>query len=86
MTALGSSWKNAPHTRKYFYAGGHYADDGTGNHIFKDQVYVEQLTPLNGPTKPHPIVFIHGQAQSGTVCVSPFTHSTTHAMHKLSPS
>lgn len=66
MTALGSSWKNAPHTRKYFYAGGHYADDGTGNHIFKDQVYVEQLTPLNGPTKPYPVVFIHGQAQSGT--------------------
>ncbi|OCK81654.1 alpha/beta-hydrolase [Lepidopterella palustris CBS 459.81] len=59
--------QETPCTRKYFYTGGHYADDGTGNHIFKDQMYVEQLTPLHtGPRKPYPIVFIHGQAQTGT--------------------
>ena len=55
-----------PHTRRYFYAGGHYADDGAGGHIFKEQSYVEHLAP-HTITKKHPIVFIHGQAQTGTV-------------------
>jgi hypothetical protein len=32
-------------------------------------MYVEKLTPAAGVTKPHPIVFIHGQAQTGTVCI-----------------
>ncbi|KAI0752168.1 Alpha/Beta hydrolase protein [Fomes fomentarius] len=55
-----------PHTRKYFYTGGQYVDDGTGNHIWTDQLYVEELTPLGGASKKDPIVFIHGQAQTGT--------------------
>ncbi|RFU25822.1 hypothetical protein B7463_g10523, partial [Scytalidium lignicola] len=29
-------------------------------------MYVEQLDPLDGPTKPHPLVFIHGLGQTGT--------------------
>ncbi|OJD29712.1 alpha beta-hydrolase [Diplodia corticola] len=55
-----------PHTRKYFYAGGHYVADSDGDHTRTDQIYVEQLTPVGGATKANPIVFIHGQAQTGT--------------------
>jgi hypothetical protein len=57
-----------PHIRKYLYAGGHYDSDGAGAHIFRDQMYVEHLIPLDRKVKPYPIVFIHGQAQTGTVC------------------
>lgn len=53
--------------RDYFYVGGHYADDVGGQHVFKDQMYVERLLPTNGTEKPHPIVLVHGQAQTGTV-------------------
>jgi hypothetical protein len=30
-------------------------------------MYIEQLQPSHGPCKPYPAVFIHGQAQTGTV-------------------
>lgn len=56
-----------PYVRKYLYVGGQYADDGTGGHIFRDQMYVEHLVPSKGPTKQQPIVLLHGQAQTGTV-------------------
>ncbi|GBF60461.1 secreted lipase [Trichophyton mentagrophytes] len=55
-----------PYARKYLYVGGQYADDGTGGHIFRDQMYVEHLVPSKGPTKQQPIVLLHGQAQTGT--------------------
>lgn len=73
LLALGATAKptsakgEAASIREYFYAGGSYADDGKGGHIFKDQAYVEHLTPVSGATKRYPIVFIHGQAQTGTV-------------------
>lgn len=57
--------------RSFFYAGGGYASDGAGGHVFREQMYVERLQPTKGVTQPNPIVFIHGQAQTGTV--SPFT-------------
>jgi hypothetical protein len=57
-----------PSVRNYFYVGGGYADDGQGAHIFRDQMYVEQLKPVNEVTRSYPIVIIHGQAQTGTVC------------------
>jgi hypothetical protein len=53
--------------RSYMYVGGQYVEDGSGGHVFTDQMYVEKLTPTQGATKKHPIVFIHGQAQTGTV-------------------
>ena len=56
--------------REYFYVGGHYSDDGsgTGEHIFKEQMYIEKLTADScGKKKPYSIVFIHGQGQTGTV-------------------
>ncbi|EHK43946.1 hypothetical protein TRIATDRAFT_37577 [Trichoderma atroviride IMI 206040] len=52
--------------RSFFYAGGGYADDGAGGHIFREQMYVERLQPAKGVTQPSPIVFIHGQAQTAT--------------------
>ncbi|KAJ3541502.1 hypothetical protein NM208_g4582 [Fusarium decemcellulare] len=55
-----------PYTRSYFYTGGQYVDDGSGGHIFRDQMYVEKLVPSSGTTQDVPIVFIHGQAQTGT--------------------
>jgi pimeloyl-ACP methyl ester carboxylesterase len=56
-----------PAVRTYFYVGGGYSDDGNGGHIFKDQMYVEKLSPVTTKRKqPNPIVFIHGQGQTGT--------------------
>lgn len=53
--------------RTYFYIGGGYSDDGNGGHIFKDQMYVEKLSPPSTRhNKYHPIVLIHGQGQTGT--------------------
>jgi pimeloyl-ACP methyl ester carboxylesterase len=56
-----------PAVRTYFYVGGGYADDGKGGHIFKDQMYVEKLSPISTEhEEPNPIIFIHGQGQTGT--------------------
>ncbi|KAL4813311.1 Alpha/Beta hydrolase protein [Aspergillus spinulosporus] len=45
-------------------------EDGAGQHVFTNQMYVEKLTPTAGVTKPYPIIFIHGQAQTGTNCLN----------------
>jgi hypothetical protein len=58
-----------PAQRSYLYVGGQYILNSAGEHVFADQMYVEKLTPTAGVTKPHPILFIHGQAQTGTVCI-----------------
>ncbi|SCO85818.1 fusarubin cluster-esterase [Fusarium oxysporum] len=55
-----------PATRSFFYVGGRYDDDGDGGHVFRDQMYVEKLTPVKGARKDTPIVMIHGMAQTGT--------------------
>lgn len=60
------------HHRSYFYIGGEYVNTSAG-HILFGQMYVEKLTPVSGCTKPYPIIFIHGRAQTGTVCN--FLHS-----------
>jgi pimeloyl-ACP methyl ester carboxylesterase len=56
-------------SREYFYAGGRYVEDGSGSgqHIFRDQMYVEKLSPAVDCAMPYPLVFIHGQGQLGTV-------------------
>ncbi|CAI7592518.1 unnamed protein product [Penicillium bialowiezense] len=61
-----SSRGEVPAQRSYMYVGGQYILDSAGEHVFADQMYVEKLTPAAGATKPQPIVFIHGQAQTGT--------------------
>ncbi|CAG1997342.1 unnamed protein product [Fusarium graminearum] len=55
-----------PSIRSYFYVGGAYVSDGAGGEIFRDQMYVERLSPAGGAKRETPIVFIHGQAQTGT--------------------
>lgn len=57
----------APYRRTYFYIGGRYEQNDQGEHVFKEQMYVEHLTPVEGSSKPYPLVFIHGQGQTGTV-------------------
>lgn len=52
-------------SQEYFYVGGKYSNTIAG-HVFVDQMYVEKLIPTN-PCQPYPLVFIHGQGQTGTV-------------------
>ncbi|KAJ5984051.1 hypothetical protein N7481_006150 [Penicillium waksmanii] len=64
IAATASSWSGeVPAQRSYMYVGGQYRLDSSGGHVFADQMYVEKLTPEK-ITKPHPILFIHGQAQT----------------------
>ncbi|CAG8960528.1 hypothetical protein HYFRA_00008248 [Hymenoscyphus fraxineus] len=51
-------------SREYFYIGGGYVETATG-HLYSDQMYVEKLLPPK-PCQPYPLIFIHGQGQSGT--------------------
>lgn len=61
----------AAYHREYFYVGGTYVPDpadtiGSG-YILRNKVYVECLTPVGGARRPHPLIFVHGGGQSGTV-------------------
>ncbi|KAH8819438.1 Alpha/Beta hydrolase protein [Xylogone sp. PMI_703] len=51
-------------SREYFYVGGEYVNTTSGT-LFANQMYVEKLTPEK-TSQPYPLVFIHGQAQTGT--------------------
>lgn len=44
--------------------------DGTGMHFIENQMYVEQLVPQSEAKQKEPIVFIHGQAQTGSVSLA----------------
>lgn len=57
------SSQEIPYFRDYFYVGGGYVDNGSGEHIFRDQMYVEKLQPVGGATQDNPIVMIHGQGK-----------------------
>ncbi|MCJ1242763.1 hypothetical protein MMC14_010772 [Varicellaria rhodocarpa] len=59
--------------RAYFYVGGSY--DKVEEHksylqsgptVMTGQMYVERLIPHNGVTQKHPLIFMHGGAQTGT--------------------
>jgi hypothetical protein len=64
-------WRGeVPAQRSYMYVGGQYIQNSAGQHVFANQMYVEKLTPAAGVTKPYPIVFVHGQAQTGTVRIN----------------
>jgi len=69
--AAAYSTKEVAAIRDYFYVGGGYINDGAGGHIFHNQLYVEKLR-TNHPQHPFPLVFIHGQAQIGTVSFAQF--------------
>lgn len=62
--------QDVPHFRTYFYVGGSYIEDASGQHYLHQQMYVEKLVPLAGVTQPYPIVFIHGWLQTATVGVA----------------
>ena len=49
--------------RDFFYVGGRYYEDASGNRT-TDQLYVEKLTPA-AVTQPKPVVFFHGGGTSG---------------------
>lgn len=57
------------YSRSYFYVGGEYVNAGSddGQRVFTGQMYVEQLTPIDGVKHPWPIIFIQGGGQTGTV-------------------
>ncbi|KAH7031368.1 Alpha/Beta hydrolase protein [Microdochium trichocladiopsis] len=63
--SLAALARGVLHTRDYFYVGGQYVPSGAGGYLFENQMYVEHLTPAK-VSQPHPIVFMHGGAQSGT--------------------
>ncbi|KAF1926336.1 uncharacterized protein M421DRAFT_396638 [Didymella exigua CBS 183.55] len=53
--------------RTFFNVGGGYSEDGNTGYIFKDQMYVEKLSPVTPHRyRPSLIVLIHGQGQTGT--------------------
>ena len=62
--ALATDNPSSPLQRSYFYVGGHYTGE-PGKEIMKGQMYVEALFPPK-ITHPHPIVLIHGAAQTAT--------------------
>ncbi|KAL2063191.1 hypothetical protein VTL71DRAFT_6263 [Oculimacula yallundae] len=64
ISSAGQTNKETLASREYFYIGGRYVNTSSG-HLFVDQMYVEKLTP-NETWQPYPLVFIHGQAQTGT--------------------
>lgn len=61
--------QESSYIRDYFYAGGSWVDDGTGQgtRVLQGQMYVERLSPPSGATHPYPLVFVHGSGQTGTV-------------------
>lgn len=66
-----------PSRRSYFYAGGRYVEDGQGGHAFAEAMYVEHLTPPNGPSQKYPLVFVHGQGHTAAVsCIRSETLGT----------
>ena len=66
VTLLGVVSATA-HERTYFYVGGGYEVNNRGENIFTNQTYVEKLTPAGGTSRENPLVFIHGNGQTGTV-------------------
>lgn len=67
-SSVYSKTTEAFHRRNVFYAGGQYVFNETlGGTILVNQMYIEQLTPINRVTQRYPLVFLHGGGISGTV-------------------
>lgn len=72
-----SKTTEAFHRRNVFYAGGQYVFNETlGGTILVNQMYIEQLTPINGVAQRYPLVFLHGGGISGTVSTESCFHSS----------
>ena len=69
-TALAACPSSTPSFRNFFYIGGGYDTEPDGTHLWRNQMYVEHLSPVQ-ITQSLPIILIHGQGQSGTVSFLP---------------
>lgn len=62
--ALPASAQDVATTRSVFYVGGRYAGE-SGKQVMAGAMYVERIAPV-GPSRPLPLVFFHGAAQTAT--------------------
>lgn len=68
ITAQASA-EEALHQRRYFFVGGQYVNTSLGT-VLQNQMYVEQLTPVE-ISQPYPLILFHGGGQDGTVSITP---------------
>lgn len=73
---------DAAYNRRVFYVGGNYNTTNSGN-VLQNQVYIEQLTPAAGKTKPYPLVMLHGGDISGLVWLNKPDNGTGWASYFL---
>ena len=75
--------QEAQHQRQVFFVGGKYQTDPTTNlTLFVNQMYTEQLIPVNGVKHPNPLIFFHGGTFSGAVRVPTQNHKKPlHSSH-----
>src|ERR1700712_1993668 len=83
LSLVAAAVEQTPHTRQYFYVGGEYVTATTGEHVMENEMYVEELSPVGGSTKPFPLVFIHGLGQTGTVSQLSYCPMTIGANKKI---
>lgn len=62
--ALPASAEDVATTRSVFFVGGRYAGD-PGREVMDGAMYVERIAPAR-PSRPVPLVFFHGAAQTAT--------------------
>ena len=73
---------DAAYTRRVFYVGGDYNTTDSGP-VLQNQIYIEQLTPAAGKTKPYPLVMLHGGDISGLVWLNKPDNGTGWASYYL---
>lgn len=59
--------REAAHYREYYYIGGQFISDGMGGQTVTHQMYVEELTPVDGVTQQYPLILVHGEPFCGAV-------------------
>ena len=73
---------DAAYTRRVFYVGGDYNMTSSGP-VLQNQIYIEQLTPAAGKTKPYPLIMLHGGDISGLVWLNKPDNGTGWASYFL---
>ena len=73
---------DAAYTRRVFYVGGDYNMTDSGS-VLQNQIYIEQLTPAAGKTKPHPLIMLHDGDSSGLVWLNKPDNGTGWASYFL---
>lgn len=75
-------FSDAAYTRRVFYVGGDYNTTSSGT-ILQNKIYIEQLTPAAGKTKPYPLIMLHGGDVSGLVWLNKPDNGTGWASYFL---